>query len=158
MAQVLSPASGPGVAYVKAMTNLDEVNARVQTLLTKFKGSIPEVLNAHALDFEAACKQKAPIDTGRFHNSIHTVSAYKSSDSYTYRDNLGNSFDGTLNNIPVTHGDVFVATVGTNVDYAIFLEAGHSRQAPQGVFGITLLEKKGALEAAIQSQLTLGDM
>lgn len=148
MAQVFSPASGPGTAMFRMSTNLDEFNAHLQAALKKIQVAAPDVLNSHALDFQRLCQEKAPRDTHRFVNSIHTVPVGASGDNFAYADRFGKQFDGSLHGIPLGPN---VATVGTNVPYAIFLEAGHSRQAPAGVFAISLKEKTGALQDAFGS-------
>lgn len=136
-------------------TNVNAFNNALGRFFENFQGSIPEVLRSHGEDFVAATKEKAPVDTGRFKNSIHMVPPGASGDAYTYQNNPVdkhgkpipvNTYNGSLTGIPTGKN---VVTVGTNVHYAIFLEAGHSRQAPHGIFAITLLEKTDVLNEAL---------
>jgi hypothetical protein len=142
----LGPGNRAGSALFLVEANLDAFQSALDRFLVNFQGNVQEVLRAHGEDFEAAAKQKAPVDTGRFRNSIHTVLPGTAADAYQYSDDQGNSFDGGLTGIPTGPN---VVTVGTRTKYAIYLEAGHSRQAPQGVFGITLLEKRDALREGL---------
>lgn len=62
-------------------------------------------------------------DTGRLRNSIHTKlggAHYK----YSYKDDTGKEFDGSLSNL----GQVHTAIVGTNVEYAAYVECGTGKK------------------------------
>lgn len=60
------------------------------------------------------------VDTGRLRNSIHTVIG-GSADDYSYKDNNENDFSGAFSS---TGEDTHVAIVGTNVEYAAYVECG----------------------------------
>jgi len=93
---------------------------------------------------------RTPVKTGRAKNSWHLVGPNSESDSFTYHDDQGRTFDGSLAD---GHTGPLEVIVGSNVFYMILLEAGHSRQAPQGMVSITLAEVQGALEARVDAIL-----
>lgn len=72
---------------------------------------------------EGDAKDLCTVDTGRLRNSIHTKLG-GSSDAYTYKDNNGNEFSGGLANL----GQVHTAIVGTNVEYAAYVECGTGKR------------------------------
>lgn len=123
-------------------------NRQLIAFATRANASIRDIVSAHALDLEARVKTRTPVDTGRLRASIHTVLPLHTS-NHKYRDRTGRSFDGALG---MTAG-VLEAIVGTNVTYATAIEGGHSRQAPQGMFAISLREKAQQLEHEIERRL-----
>lgn len=75
----------------------------------------------------------APVDTGAYRGS--TVVSFGSPD-YRYTENIGGmsiAFSAINGLTPDTLPTVFIQT---NSQYAIYLEAGSSKQAPQGVYGL----------------------
>ncbi|NYR09606.1 HK97 gp10 family phage protein [Psychrobacter sp. BI730] len=75
----------------------------------------------------------APVDTGAYRGS--TVVSFGSPD-YRYTENIGGmsiAFSAINGLTPDALPTVFIQT---NSQYAIYLEAGSSRQAPQGVYGL----------------------
>lgn len=102
-------------------------------------------LIAYTLELLSRIQNKTPVRTGRARASWHAVLPDKT-DTFSYTDNQGHGFDGTLQGVKTGQWDTMV---GSNVDYMIFLEAGHSRQAPNGMVALSLLELKGALEARL---------
>lgn len=75
----------------------------------------------------------APVDTGAYRGS--TVVSFGSPD-YRYTENIGGmsiAFSAINSLTPDTLPTVFIQT---NSQYAIYLEAGSSKQAPQGVYGL----------------------
>jgi len=76
----------------------------------------------------------APVDTGAYRGS--TVVSFGSPD-YRYTENIGGmsiAFSAINSLTPDALPTVFIQT---NSQYAIYLEAGSSRQAPQGVYGLS---------------------
>ena len=109
-------------------------------------GNVDRLVTAHALDYQMRVQMRTPVRTGRLRNSIHTVPP-NSSDSFSYRDGTGRSYSGSLG-VRTGPGE---AVVGTNVEYAAAVEAGWSRQAPAGMFAVTLKEKTTDLEREIEA-------
>jgi hypothetical protein len=90
---------------------------------------------------------RTPVRTGRARNSWHVVKPNQT-DSYPYADNQGTQFDGTLQNTTTGPWDT---VVGSNVNYMLFLEAGHSRQAPNGMVAVSLAELQQGLVQRIRA-------
>lgn len=108
---------------------------------------IEEELLKHAFEALKRIQMRTPVRTGRARNSWHLVRP-SAVDAYAYEDNQGHAFDGTLSEGTT---DVLEVLVGSNVPYMIALEAGHSRQAPNGMVAITLAELSGALERRLEA-------
>ncbi|WP_053983427.1 HK97-gp10 family putative phage morphogenesis protein [Niameybacter massiliensis] len=72
---------------------------------------------------EGDAKDLCTVDTGRLKNSIHTKLG-GSMDKYSYKDNDGNEFVGGLSNLGQNH----TAIVGTNVEYAPYVECGTGKK------------------------------
>lgn len=123
--------------------DLTAFNALLQDLVRVGEDMERELLKI-ALEIERRVAMRTPVRTGRARNSWHTIPP-NSQDSYVYSDDLGHSFDGALGEAT----GPLEAIVGTNVEYMISLEAGHSRQAPHGMLGITLAEFQGAFQARL---------
>jgi len=137
-------------ARVRVETNLTEFNRKLKEFAKQFEGDVGRLVLAHALDYQARVQRRTPVDTGRLRNSIHTIPPGTKGEAFQYRDNQGRSFNGSLENAVTGKHEVIV---GTNVEYATVIEAGHSKQAPAGMFAVTLKEKTGALEQALQKAL-----
>lgn len=101
---------------------------------------------AFALELNNRIALKTPVKTGRARASWHVVPPGTASDVYQYRNLHGETFDGSLGEAETGPME---AIVGTNVDYMLYLEAGHSRQAPNGMVAVSLQEVRGRLEAMI---------
>lgn len=84
------------------------------------KALMDAILETAFVDIETGAKQKITddghIDTGRLKSSIH-VQRHNDT-NYTYSDNQGNTFDGTLEE-KIEDNQVLI---GTNVEYAVDIE------------------------------------
>lgn len=88
-------------------------------LVQKLDARIPIILEACGLEGEKFAKKDARVDTGRYRASItHTVSG-KGGKVNQYRDDNGQMFTEDVVAVPESEHAVYV---GTNVDYAIYLE------------------------------------
>lgn len=163
--QVMSQAAGPVTGYgverlrsdqagVRVVLETERFNAALTQFITATRGHIRFELTALALQLNTRIKYRTPVRTGRLRNSFHAVLP-GSSDTYFYSDLHGKSFNGVLYEHPRAQDDdqAIEAVVGTNVDYAIYIEAGHSRQAPNGMVAVSLAEMAGALEAAVEKAM-----
>jgi phage gpG-like protein len=80
------------------------------------------ILETAIIDIESYAKSnEIPVDTGRLRSSIHTkyirsvnVANSSTHGNYSYSDNTGNSYDGSLSESV----DINSVVVGTNVEYA----------------------------------------
>lgn len=80
---------------------------------------IPVILEACGLEAEKYGKKDARVDTGRYRASItHTVSG-QGGKVHEYKDNNGQSFTEDIREVPESESAMYV---GTNVDYAMYLE------------------------------------
>jgi hypothetical protein len=126
-------------------------NASLAIYLQEFKETAATEIGRLALDLLGRVKARTPVDTQRLKNSFHAVLPGQV-DNYTYSDNKGRSFDGTLTShrwAELSNAAV-EAVVGSNVPYAIYLEAGHSRKAPTGMLAISVAELAGRMEAVVE--------
>jgi hypothetical protein len=124
------------------LTGTRTLQAQIEQLQKIFPEEVKAmILEVALVDVETYAKDKAniPVDTGRLRASIHTKyikkpepenkrtkakliaaqseighSIEKTQMTYSYKDNEGNEFDGTLTAKP----DEFSVIVGTNVKYA----------------------------------------
>lgn len=131
-----------------ATARLEIETARYNAALRTFVAGLAprlqrDVLMSHGLEFLRRVVLRTPVRTGRLRNSIHLVPP-DSGDAYQYADGQGRKFDGTL---AIRTGPLEVA-VGTNVVYAVVVEGGSSRQAPAGMFAVSLAEMRAPLERA----------
>ena len=106
-------------------------------------------LVAYTFDLLKRIAMKTPVDTGRARASWHAVLP-NTTDFYMYHDLQGKEFNGTLADTTTGPWDT---VVGSNVEYMIFLEAGHSRQAPEGMVTLSLLELRGALQRRLEDTI-----
>ncbi|HSE47195.1 MAG TPA: HK97 gp10 family phage protein [Gemmatimonadales bacterium] len=129
-------------------------NAAVLGFVAATRSNMRITLTTLALDLLSRIQKRTPIKTGRLRMSFHALLP-GNTDSYTYSDFEGRRFYGVLATKPFAHDDpdLMEAVVGTNVDYAIYIEAGHSRQAPNGMVAVSLMETSGALEAAAEQAI-----
>lgn len=68
-------------------------------------------------EIESLYKIAVPVDTGRLRSSIHTETA--ESNSFSYSDNQGQTFNGGFSQKPKNELETFV---GSNVQYAAIIE------------------------------------
>lgn len=107
-------------------------------------------LTKYTLEIFKRIVMRTPVKTGRAKNSWHVMPPNTPSDTYTYSDDQGRAFDGSLTGISTGPWD---AIVGSNVEYMIALEHGHSKQAAHGMVSITLVEMSEALAKTIEARL-----
>ena len=125
---------------------LKRFNAKLAAYVKAFEADTLQTSVRTAFEVEGRLKERTPVDTGRARASWHVVLPGQS-DSYTYSDNRGRSFDGTLSEA----AGPWEALVGSNVRYMLPLEAGHSQQAPQGMVRVTLREMRDEMRTAIKA-------
>lgn len=127
-------------------------NASLAIYLQEFRQTAATEIGRLALDLLGRVQARTPVDTQRLKNSFHAVLPGQV-DNYTYSDNQGHTFDGTLTNHRWAElsDRVIEAIVGSGgVKYSIFIEAGHSRKAPTGMLSISVAELAGRLEAVVE--------
>lgn len=159
----LSPSTAAGISIVFDLAGL---NLAVDRFIQVMHKGAAEAVEETAFELEGRIKERTPVDTGRARASWHTVT-FTGKAGHSYSANavgrsearairsaggkVGKStFDGTLSERPKSP---FEAIVGSNVEYMLRLEAGYSKQAPNGMVRLSIAELKGLLEAKIQQHL-----
>jgi len=122
-------------AELKLSVAIDKFNAALIKHISVVQTDVSKAVVGVAHKLEAMAKRRCPVDTGRLRASIHTVTYGQASD---------------LSRAP---RNATQAVVGTNVDYALYIEAGHSSQAPAGFMRISVEELRGELLAGVKSEL-----
>jgi len=154
----LGPSGGQipsGVADIRVTVNEAEFNGALERYLVAFKTGAEDAVIKTALELLGRIQMKTPTDTFRCKNSFHAVLPGQRDNHFAYKDILGKTWEGALGEAAardVIRGE-YEAIVGTNVFYAIFLEAGHSRQAPSGMVAVSVAEMTSALDAAVEKAL-----
>jgi len=146
-----------GGAATRLEFNAELFNAAMQEYVETFRKNAEFEIQNLALELLTKVERRTPVATGRLQNSFHVIMPGET-DSYQYEDHQGHSFDGVLHDHP--HAElsdtVIEAVVGSNVPYALRVEAGSSKQAPQGMMAISVAEMMGKLEAAVEKELRKG--
>ena len=142
-------------ARVFVEVNLSEVNRKFNEMIDLGVGMQDDLLKYTEEIFKRIV-MRTPVRTGRARAAWHMLPPNTPGDSYAYTVPAGphqaqaQSFDGSLSG---AHTGPWDTIIGNNVDYIIALEAGHSRQAPNGMVAVTLLELTNALAVTIEQRL-----
>lgn len=128
--------------------NITIKDNKTEEVLEALKERIPVALEAIGLQAETRAKAKCPVDTGLLRNSItHAVAGHETaSKSYhakygSNRNSKGTRVSATSKNAGSVNVGWYSGTIGsedenavyigTNVDYAPYVEYGTSNQDPQ---------------------------
>lgn len=151
-----------GIAGLRVDLDIAAFNKSLDRYVSTLGPDVVEAVKKLALELLRRIQMKTPTRTGRLKASFHAVLPGEQ-DRYRYQDLKGHSFDGStgltaqgasLRDWIMGGTNVTIeAIVGTNVDYAIFIEAGHSRKAPNGMVAISVAEMTGALDQAVEAAL-----
>lgn len=119
---------------------------------TQIKADV--VLRRVALDAFSGVQRRSPVDTGRFRGSwrVGVRGLADTSVQPAGRDPEGHVAAGTVLALSKIKDARFGQTVflTNNLPYARRLEAGHSRQAPNGVLGPTFSELRAKLDQVVR--------
>lgn len=147
--------TGSFVPFPTARQAGRDVAVEVQSFVTSLElfrqligANADDLVMAHALDLQARIQMRCPVLTGRLRNSFHVIPPNTSGDRFRYTDSTGRSFNGALDGERTGPGE---AVVGTNVPYALAIEAGGSRQAPQGMVAVSVKEKTDELDKELEA-------
>ena len=109
-----------------------EFSADLEEFAKKLNANVVDATNLIGLRIWRDIIKMSPVDTGRF----------RASWNYTYfNEDLSIKAEGNYPNEPVAPGElnrlapIFITN---NLEYAPVLEAGHSKQAPQGMVTVAL--------------------
>lgn len=108
-----------------------ELRRRLEQMLPRVKSEIEQALTDSALLVERDAKIKSPVDTGRLRSSLTHVSEDSGSDNPSVK-------------------------VGTNVEYAKFVEFGSSRQAAQPFLYPALIENEQKIKRKLAEAFRRG--
>ena len=123
----------------------------IQAMVISLDADANDAVTAVGLTLLFKVQAKTPVDTGRLRASWHMIPPNSQSDPFSnYQDLLGRTFLGNLQAPRTGPGEVIV---GTNVPYGIFIEAGHSIQAPRGMLSVSMIEIFGQLEKELDTRL-----
>lgn len=107
--------------------NIDvQVESNRKEVMNEKERRLRAAMKAIALTAEDYAKEACPVDTGRLKNSISNSS------------------------------DEVSATIGTNVEYAVYVELGSSKWAPNGYLRISLADHIDEYEAMLENELNRG--
>ena len=109
---------------VKFTSNAGEV-------LDELKQKIPVALEACGLAAEGYAKRLCAVDTGLLRNSITYALDGEATAISTYTDNPGEQHGEYSGSVPSESGKKRAVYLGTNVEYAPYVEMGTSRTAAQ---------------------------
>jgi hypothetical protein len=135
-------------ALISIEVEVDQFNKTLRQFAEKLGNATQAAVDSVTLELLNRIQSRTPVDTGRARASWHAVLDGQS-DAYMYSDDRGTSSHGTV----AVDAAPFTGWVATNVPYMKLLEAGHSRQAPNGMVVIALMEMRGALAAKIKMEL-----
>ena len=99
---------------------LDELDSKVEIALEKI-----------GLRAETHAKKYCTVDTGLLRNSLTHALDGESTAITKYQDNLGKQKGSYSGNAPKVSGGKRVVYIGTNVEYAPYVEFGTSKQKAQ---------------------------
>ena len=134
--------------------------ADIRKFVEKTKISMDVIIRKVALDAFRGVMMMSPVDTGRFRGNWNVGINRINSRVFTPQEgpvqpsgalptpgDIGLSGAGDLNKAKIT--DVIYIT--NNLPYAIPLEYGHSKQAPNGVLGVTFERVISNLRSAVNA-------
>jgi hypothetical protein len=92
---------------------IEELNKELNKIQKKIAPNVYKtIIEVMKVEVETKAKKEVPVDTGRLKNSIYVATKGM---KYNYRDDLGNSYDGTAKDVKL---DTYDVAVGSNVNYA----------------------------------------
>lgn len=128
------------------MASLAEFNGQIEAFMDE---QVPRDLLTfvRTLSLEALRRivQKMPVDTGRARGSVQVTSNAPAVGETDRLDTTGSQTLAEGIAQIEAHDDAYgVVYVTSNLDYILALENGHSGQAPNGMFAVTIAEIEAA--------------
>lgn len=124
------------------MANGQQFSAKVSDWVAQSQRRLEAVFRASVQEVVSRAQQRIPIDTGFAKASVRaSLSKMPSVTGETPQEGKRYSYDSSGITLVIKNaklGDVIY--IGWTANYAIFLEYGHSQQAPTGFLGVTALE------------------
>lgn len=115
-------------------------SAQIAAFVEKANGNMDIVVRKVALEMFSRVVIKTPVDTGRARGSWQVAIGSVPSGMVNHLDKTGSGTIGRINSgvAPAKAGDVIYLVA--NLPYINALEYGHSKQAPNGMVRLTILE------------------
>jgi hypothetical protein len=135
-----------GVAQFWLDVELQKFNQAASGYVNRFEKRVVQGALRIAYTLEGMVKEDTPVLTGRARASWHVVPPGRP-DTFTYRDRRGKTFNGSLGVMSK------YVLFGSNVKYMPRLEAGYSKQAPQGMLRINVKKVRYLLVAALKADV-----
>lgn len=105
---------------------------------------------------ERSAKIKCPWDTGFLRNSITYAIGGQSPAISTYKDNPGKQVGTYSGSAPDDGGDVKSVYLGTNIEYAQYVENGTSKMAARPFIRPAIADNTEKFKTIIQSEMKKG--
>jgi HK97 gp10 family phage protein len=121
---------------------LDELDSRVEVALEMI-----------GLEAEKFAKKACPVDTGLLRNSLTHALDGESTAITEYQDNAGEQKGSYSGNAPKGSSGKRVVYIGTNVEYAPYVEFGTSKQKPQPYLKPAVTNHVGKYRKILKSTL-----
>lgn len=120
----------------------------IQRFVNAANGKLDLVVRKIALDLFKRVIMKSPVDTGRFKGNWQVAIGAIPSGTLELTDKSGSATVSkvTAATLGLKAGDII--TLANNLDYAMGLEMGRSKQAPVGMVRTTVLEFGGVVTQA----------
>lgn len=130
---------------------LSELFRRLALTKEQIHCAIKKGVDRTALAIESDAKRKIASDghiiTGRLRSSIHAE--LKSGERFSYSDDSGKSFDGSLE----VEVDELEAVAGTNVHYAPYIEFGTKYIRADSFLGWAAMKQTKLIKARIEQEI-----
>lgn len=122
---------------------------QVRKFVEQTKADIDTVVKKISLDVFTRIIMRSPVDTGRFRGNWQCAIGEMPAGTVDLNDKDGTATiaRATAETLKLKAGDTIFLV--NNLPYAWPLEAGHSKQAPSGVVGVTVVEYQQILDKAV---------
>jgi hypothetical protein len=121
-------------------------NRAVERWINRTRGGVQQRVKAAAIGLHSRVIDRSPVDTGRFRASWNIVSGEDADLSVAKEgQNTGGGAAAKARASALTASNSYV--ISNNLPYAESLENGHSKQAPQGVVRLSIIDVQTNIEA-----------
>lgn len=135
------------LGHVKVVSNKDKTEEELAQAIAVGMIACAETAAGHAI---VACA----VDTGRLRNSITGAVNQPKKGLVQTAANTNDGVSATRQEYKVlSMPEENSMTIGTNVEYAQYIELGHSEQSPNGFLGIALTEHLNEYKMLLEREL-----
>jgi hypothetical protein len=119
----------------------DKHRLDITRIIKKAKGNHDIVMRKITLELFSRVILRSPVDTGRFRNNWVMATGRYSTETTEATDKTGSKSIGTVSSkVSTMKFDGKLIYLTNSLPYAIELERGSSKQAPQGMVRLTAME------------------